>query len=76
MKQLTKQQHKVYVFLDKFFKLNDQLPTLQAICDEFGFNSPNGAYEHLRALETKGLIEKNSVNKWRFTRTKMRYEII
>ena len=33
-------------------------PTVREIMQHFGFNSPNGAVCHLKALERKGLIRR------------------
>jgi repressor LexA len=33
-------------------------PTLEEICDRFGFKSPNAAREHLRLIEQKGYLKR------------------
>lgn len=61
---------RVYDFMREFFRENDQLPPCHVIADKFGFASCNAAQAHLDSLARRGLIEKNAVGKWRFTRAK------
>lgn len=57
----------VLAFMRDFFSANDQLPPVTAICAHFGW-AGNAAHTHLVALARFGLIEKNTVGRWRFAR--------
>ena len=57
----------VLAFMREFFSANDQLPPVTAICAHFGW-AGNAAHAHLVALARFGLIEKNTVGRWRFAR--------
>jgi SOS-response transcriptional repressor LexA len=50
-----------------FYEQNDQLPTKAVIAEHFGYASPNAAHEHVDCLERRGLIERNALNKFKFT---------
>ncbi len=65
--RLTQRQEQVLLFMWEFFKENDQLPPAHTIKENFGFSSDNGPYEMCVALERKGFLAKNSVNKFKFT---------
>jgi SOS-response transcriptional repressor LexA len=67
-KFLTEKQRNVFNFLVQFFARNHQLPPCHCIAREFNFASQNAAFEHLLAIEKRGLIERNELNKWRFTK--------
>lgn len=67
MRPLSRRQKEVLNFCGEFFGRNDQLPSRKAICEHFGWASPNSAEEVLQALEAKGYIERNDLNKFRFT---------
>jgi SOS-response transcriptional repressor LexA len=69
---LTDQQKKVLVFMHQFFSENDQLPTMQAIAEGFGWKSFNAAAEVAIKLEAKGYLERNALNKFKFTRDPVR----
>lgn len=68
MKTFTPIQRSVFEFLKSFFLQNDQLPPCHVIRAHFGWASENSAHEHLLRLERHGLIEKNSLGKWKFVR--------
>lgn len=59
---------RVLAFVRQFFADNDQLPPAVAVAAEFGWVSTQSAFDHLRALERFGYIERNAVGKWRFAR--------
>lgn len=63
----TARQRSLLLFCDTFLTQNDQLPTYQAISDHFGWTSTNSALEAVAVLERKGLLERNTLGKWRFT---------
>ena len=64
---LSYQQRRLLAFCDLFLTQEDQMPTGQAIAAYFGWASQNAAYEAMASLERRGLIERNSLGKWRFT---------
>jgi Mn-dependent DtxR family transcriptional regulator len=66
-KALSFQQRRLLAFCDLFLTQEDQMPTGKAIADHFGWASQNAAYEAMASLERRGLIERNSLGKWRFT---------
>ena len=64
---LTDRQLEVLVFMQEFFRENDQLPPQKVIGERFGKTSVAG--EHFqRVLSDKGYIELNQVGKYRFVR--------
>lgn len=67
---MTETQKKLLAFMRAFFAENDQLPTIAATKAHFGWKSNNTVAARFYALEAKGFIEKNAVNRYRFTRTK------
>lgn len=69
MKQLTKLQSDVFNYLITFYEENNQLPPVQSIADTFD-KWPNQIQEMLFRFEVIGLIEKNAVGKFRFSRNK------
>ncbi|MEZ6061626.1 MAG: repressor LexA [Planctomycetaceae bacterium] len=57
---LTRRQEEIYDFLkDKILK-RGYGPTVREIGNHFGIRSPNGVMCHLKALERKGLISRES----------------
>ncbi len=60
MQKLTEKQEQVLKFVMEFIRREGHPPTIQEICHKFGFASPMGAYRHLRALEKKGYIKRDS----------------
>jgi len=68
IRPLTDSQCALMNYLWQFFLENDQLPPCQTIARNFGWSSPNAAQEKLDSLShLHGLIEKNSLGKWKFT---------
>ncbi len=65
---LTARQPLVLDFMQQFFAENDQPPPATAVAEHFGFKSLNSAYDHIKALERKGFIERNAVGNFRFVR--------
>jgi repressor LexA len=57
---LTKRQNDVFHFLREHIEKNGFPPTIQEICNKFGFASTNGVSQLLQALEKKGYIERVS----------------
>ncbi len=57
MDELTKRQQEILQMIREFIANSGFPPTRADICRAMGFNSPNAAEEHLRALARKGAIE-------------------
>lgn len=53
---LTPAQARILVFIRHHIDHKGEAPTRQEIADAFGFTSANGAQEHVKALERKGVI--------------------
>jgi repressor LexA len=58
MEQLTDRQREVYRFIREKIRSRGYGPTVREIGAEFGIASPNGVMCHLRALERKGLVDR------------------
>jgi repressor LexA len=56
MKQITKCQREILSFIENFIENNGYSPTYREIGEHFKI-SPKGAYDHIFALEAKGLIK-------------------
>lgn len=59
---LSDTQAKVLAYLGKFLELNDQLPTIAKIAEDFGWASSNSADTHLKAMEKKGYLARNELH--------------
>ena len=57
---LTKRQKEIYEFLKDKIVNRGYGPTVREIGNQFGIRSPNGVMCHLKALEKKGLITRES----------------
>ena len=57
MKPLTKGQQKVYDYILECSE-NGRIPSVRELCDATGFKSTSTVAYHLKALEEKGLIER------------------
>lgn len=57
---LTPQQQEIYGFLKDVILNRGYGPTIREIGSQFGIRSPNGVMLHLKALEKKGLITRES----------------
>ncbi len=57
---LTKRQKEIYEFLKDKIMNRGYGPTVREIGSQFGIRSPNGVMCHLKALEKKGLITRES----------------
>jgi repressor LexA len=55
---LTKKQQAIYNFIVKHIETQGFPPAIRDICKEFGISSPNGVMCHLKALESKGYINR------------------
>lgn len=59
---LSDTQAKVLAYMMKFLELNDQLPTIAKIAEDFGWASSNSADTHLKAMEKKGYLTRNELH--------------
>lgn len=57
---LTSRQQAIYDFLKDKIRTRGYGPTVREIGSQFGIKSPNGVMCHLKALEKKGLISRES----------------
>jgi repressor LexA len=57
--KLTKRQSEIYSYIQECQREDGVIPTLQEICQHFGFKSINAAREHLRLIERKGLLVRS-----------------
>lgn len=57
---LTSRQKQIYEFLKDKIRNRGYGPTVREIGTQFGIRSPNGVMCHLKALERKGLITRES----------------
>jgi repressor LexA len=53
---LTARQRQIHDFIRAFLIEHGKAPTVREIAKHFGIHSPNGVLSHLRALERKGLL--------------------
>jgi len=67
-RRLTDKQLAVLVFMQEFFRNNDQLPPATALCNHFGWKNAQGGLRYQQVLAAKGYIERNAVGKYRFAR--------
>ena len=58
--RLTPRQQRVYAFIVDRVTQRGAPPTIREIGRELGVNSPNGVMCHLKALESKGYIRRDS----------------
>ena len=56
MKQMTKRQKEILDFLTSFIEKNSYPPTVRETAKAFSI-SIKGAYDHMKALEKKGVIK-------------------
>lgn len=54
---LTESQKRVYDYIVSYIESNGYSPTLLDIQKGLGFNSPNAAASHVKALDKKGFIK-------------------
>lgn len=57
---LYKRQRQIVEFIQNFINKYGYSPTLMEIAKAMGLNSPATIYEHLRALEKKGIIKRGA----------------
>jgi len=57
MKELTRRQRRVLEFIQERQDAAGLVPTYREIAAHFGFNSPNAALTHIKALRSKGFLK-------------------
>ena len=67
MKELTNRQREVLAFIRSFADRHGAPPTVREIGERFGFTA-RAAFDHLRALERKGTLQRR-VSAKRVSRT-------
>lgn len=65
---LTDRQVQVLIFCRDFLSRNDEFPPMWAISKHFGWKSANAAQAHVDALARRGVVERNEIGNWRFSR--------
>lgn len=60
MKDLSRRQHAILQFIERFLDENDYPPTIRDIQTELGISSTSVVDYNLKALEARGLIRRNS----------------
>ncbi len=55
---LTRRQHAIYSYLEKYIEANGFAPSFEEIAVNFGYASLATVHEHLIALERKGWISR------------------
>ena len=63
--QLTKQQTRIYRYLETYLRRHGQPPSYQEIREHFNFSSLNSVAKHLKQLERKGYLESPWANQKR-----------
>jgi len=57
---LTERQQAILEFIKEEIMFKGYPPTVREICDEVGLNSPSTVHSHLKTLEDKGYIKRDS----------------
>lgn len=55
---LSKRQKEVFDFVQQFMQSEGYVPSLMEIAAHFGLSSPATVHQHMKALETKGYIQR------------------
>ena len=58
MPRITERQREVYNWVVDFYEEHGVPPTLEEVCQGFGWASPNAARTHLQVIAAKGFLEK------------------
>ena len=59
-KELTERQRAILEHIIECIQENGYPPTIAEIAQQFGLASTNGAFDHVRALERKGYLERSN----------------
>lgn len=60
MAKLTKRQQEILDYIESYFEQEGDAPTIREMAEHFGIRSTNAVVDHLKALERKGVIERNA----------------
>ena len=69
MKGITKKQQAVLDCIEDFIREKGYGPTVREICEEMGLSSPSTVHVHLKALEDKGMINRDPLKSRSITLT-------
>ena len=69
MNDLTKRQQQVLSCIEEFIEEKGYGPTVREVCNKLGLRSPSTVHVHLRALEEKGLINRDPLKSRSITLT-------
>ncbi|MDO5335693.1 MAG: transcriptional repressor LexA [Coriobacteriia bacterium] len=58
---LTKRQQQVYDYIEQYIDAKGFGPTVREICEAVGLSSPSTVHVHLKSLEEKGCIVRDSL---------------
>lgn len=61
MSTLTKRQQQIYDFIEEYIDQKGFGPTVREICEAVDLSSPSTVHVHLRTLEEKGFIVRDSL---------------
>jgi hypothetical protein len=67
--RLTNKQLSVFCFTQSYFRDNDQIPPARLVSEYVGCGDRTAGYHHLRTLEKKGYLERNTAGGYRFKRS-------
>ena len=59
MEEMTRRQKAVYECITEFIEEKGYGPTVREVCERLGLSSPSTVHVHLKALEDKGLINRD-----------------
>lgn len=59
--ELTKRQQQVYDYIEQYIEAKGFGPTVREICEAVGLSSPSTVHVHLKTLEEKGFIVRDSL---------------
>ena len=62
MREMTQRQREVLSFMRGFTDKHGAPPTVREIAERFRF-TPRAAFDHLRALERKGMLQRRVTDK-------------
>ena len=61
MASLTKRQQQIYDYIEEYIERKGFGPTVREICEAVNLSSPSTVHVHLRTLEEKGFIVRDSL---------------
>lgn len=76
MARVTPRQRQVLLTIDAYTSQRGVAPTIREMGNALGITSTNGVVDHLRVLESKGLINRNRYEKRSVTLTDSGREVL